>query len=207
MGEYWQDNEPKTGLYPTLNGVDEGAVKFRLTHITELQKYLEREVENYMRCRRRYATAFCALNHGNTVASTLGTIGGGTSVGLLCSGIGAPVGIVLGGVSLGCTLTSFVLNAFSKRVVKKLKKHESISMLAYSKLSSIKLMISRALEDSKISNEEFKQIQLEVDNYKQTKLEIQKKIRKDLTPTEPKKDFLEKDVADLLEKLRVRQQR
>ena len=38
-----------------LPKVNDGGLQFRLKHITDLQKFLESEVDNYSRCKRKYS--------------------------------------------------------------------------------------------------------------------------------------------------------
>jgi hypothetical protein len=69
--------------------------------------------------------------------------------------ITAPIGIALGGVTIGSALIYSALSCEKKNILKKLSKHEKIGMLAVSKLNTINDLISKALNDSFISSEEF----------------------------------------------------
>ena len=74
----------------------------------------------------------------------------------------------------------------------KQQKHISLTALACSKLASLKILISKALEDSKISDSEFKQIQTDFEDYKIQKQAIQNKMKTQTTDIEKiKNDFLE----------------
>ena len=77
---------------------------------------------------------------------------------LIATGVDTPLGIVLGGVSVG-----FGQMLFSKCVAIKLKKRDSLTVLGLAKFSSITLIISKALSDSRISVEEIKHVQSNVD--------------------------------------------
>ena len=148
---------------------------FRLSTITQMQKDLEQELGNYSRTKRKYSSAFNTISHVNTGTAVLSGVLSGTSVGLLATGVGSIAAIPLGGVSafLGiCTLAAGVLN---KKVDKKLQKHTAIVQLITAKLSSFRLIISKALQDSTINDEEFNRLQADYDDYKRQKFELQKK--------------------------------
>ena len=59
-----------------------------------------------------------------------------------------------------------------KADVRKVQKHENIKYTAKTKLSSIAQIVSRALEDEKISDDEFKFILREADSYREQKTTI-----------------------------------
>ena len=111
------------------------------------------------------------VNHAINYVSVLSTVYGVVWVGLITTiGVDAPVEIVLGevGVRLGGVCVG--LNIFCKSIVVKLKKHDSLTALASAKLSSIKLFISKALSESKISVEEINTVQSDVDYTNKTGL-------------------------------------
>jgi len=163
---------------------------FRLQHITKIQKDLQDELNNYSRCRRRYNSAFNTLSNIHSVVS-FGTIAtSATGLGLIVSGIGAPAGIVLEGVSVGCGLGSLLSDLLLKKINKKLQKHTAINQLANSKITSIQKLISTALEDGNISDSDFKMIIDDYENYQTQKQSIQSKI-KNTDITSIKNHFLE----------------
>ena len=80
--------------------------------------------------------------------------------------------------SVGIASTSFTLiisltTGITKKVLSitrnKMKKHDKILMLAKSKLSSIKTLVSQTLIDLEISHEEFVTISKERDKYEKMK--------------------------------------
>ena len=162
---------------------------FRLQHITKIQKDLQDEINNYSRCRRRYNSAFNTLSNIHSAVS-FGTIAtSSTGLGLIATGVGAPAGIALAGVSVGFGITSLMSDIFLKKINKKLQKHIAISQLANSKITSIQKLISTALEDGSISDSDFKKITDDYENYQTQKQNIQSKMR--TNPTDLKKHFLE----------------
>ena len=163
---------------------------FRLQHITKIQKDLQDELNNYSRCRRRYNSAFNAVSNIHSAVS-LGTIAtSSTGLGLIATGIGAPAGIALAGVSVGCGIGSLVSDFILKKINKKLQKHISISQLANSKITSIQKLISTALEDGNISDSDFKKIVDDYENYQSQKQSIQSKSKTENLDS-VKKHFLE----------------
>ncbi|WP_375657710.1 hypothetical protein, partial [Bartonella sp. CL32QHWL-1] len=132
----------------------------------------------------------------------------------LAGAITAQIGLALGGVTLTTTLFSTVLSFHKKRIVRKIEKHEKISQLAISKLNTINDLVSKALNDSHISSEEFSLIIGEKEKYVLLKNGIRKKQREIITKESNvdvetlKKTFLEegKKLAqtEMLEKLKAK---
>ena len=185
-------------LYPVLEESAPEGEQFRLAHIRDIQRQLETELEKYARVRRKYASIYSGLSNVNTGATTGAVVAGSVGAGLLGTGLGIPASLILSIVAVGFGGASVVTSVVMKKIVKKLEKHEAISTLASSKLSSLKLTISKALEDLKISGEEFKRVQIDFDDYKTKKSSIQTKSRaeysKPIDIDDLKKEFLEKGI-------------
>ena len=178
MANLLKEGLENTNIYPTVPTapyLPEDTKTFRLTNITEMQRALEADLSRYMKAKRRYSCVFNTISHVNSGVSTASALGAGTSVGLLASGIGAGVSVVLGGVSAALGVTSLGLTSANKKVMLKLQKHTAIVQLVTAKLSSFKLIISKALDDSDITDEEFKRLQADYDDYKRQKFDLQKK--------------------------------
>ena len=79
-------------------------------------------------------------------------ITGGISIAAFASGVGLPVGIALSGTSLLFPLTIAITRKSSKTFTVKQEKHDSIKLLAQSKLDSIANIISKAMQDGNISS-------------------------------------------------------
>ena len=102
-----------------------------------------------------------------------------TSVGLAASGVGllstfiaAPVAIGLHAGTILCALLGAGGKFVGRRLQAKAGKHDLIRALAESKLNTIADCISVALNDDKITEEEFRLVLSEVDKYNQMKNEI-----------------------------------
>ena len=79
--------------------------------------------------------------------------------------VGIPVGIAGASLTLIFTVTTRVVKKLLNITRKKKKKHNKIIALARSKLNIIETLISRALTDFDISQEEFSKIIYEKNNY------------------------------------------
>ena len=78
----------------------------------------------------------------------------------------------LAGVATVCGLASVGFAATSKRLNRKVTKHEKIYMLALAKRNSVNELVSQALADKQISDIEFRIITREVEKYHELKAEI-----------------------------------
>ena len=79
----------------------------------------------------------------------------------------------LGAIGLICGILSVFTGAVAKKVSHKVNKHEQTVAICQSKVNSIKDRISKALNDNKISDEEFHNIISELDKYNEMKRDIQ----------------------------------
>ena len=103
---------------------------------------------------------------------TLSFISSASGVGTALSGVGLPAGASLGAIGLICGILSVLTGAVAKKVSHKVNKHEQTIAICQSKVNSIKDRISKALNDNKISDEEFHNIISEVDKYNEMKRDI-----------------------------------
>ena len=78
----------------------------------------------------------------------------------------------LGFTAVAAGVFSVISSAVSKILLKKVEKHQQIKLIAAAKLSSVNGLVSRALQDSHISNEEFQIILQEMESYRDHKSQI-----------------------------------
>ena len=116
---------------------------------------------------------------GANIADRIDTALSVTSVGLTASGVGllstiiaAPVAFGLQAGTIVCGLLRGGGKLVGRRLQAKARKHDLIHGLAESKLNTIADSISVALNDDKITAEEFRLIPSEVDKYNRMKAEI-----------------------------------
>ena len=100
-----------------------------------------------------------------------------TGFGVVASPALPCVAAVFGLFSAGCTVVS-------KRLERKVTKHEKIYTLALAKLDSVSELVSKALTDKRISDSEFTIILREVKKYHELKAVIRDGVKK--TKTENK---------------------
>ena len=86
--------------------------------------------------------------------------------------IGIPVGIADSSLTLIFTISTGINKSLLKVTKKREKKHNKIIALAKSKLNTIDTLLSSALNDSKISHEEFTDIITEKNIYENIKENI-----------------------------------
>ena len=89
-----------------------------------------------------------------------------------------PISIVLALTGLFLGIGSAVIHKTQKVFDSKAKKHDKIKILAESKLNTISGIVSKSIEDSHISHQEYQLILKEVEHYRKTKEEIRTKSKK-----------------------------
>ena len=102
---------------------------------------------------------------------------GGISIAAFASGVGLPIGIVLSGTSVLLSLTTVITLKSFKTFTVKQEKHDSIKLLAQSKLDSIANIISHAIQDGDIFTTEFHKVLLEVENIANLRLILGTRLR------------------------------
>ena len=156
------------GIYPPLKSGE----THRLQHVAEVRFRLEKE-------RDFRASMYKKYRRGANVVDGIDTALSVTSVGLAASGvvllstiIAAPVALGLEAGAIVCGLLGAGGKFVGRRLQARARKHDLIRGLAESKLNTIADRISVALNDDKITEEEFRLIFSEIDKYNQMKREI-----------------------------------
>ena len=159
-------------LYPTHELTQLNAEDFRLKKINDLLKELSDEAEHYRQVAKKYKRSHTMVH---TSAVGLGSLSVGLSSGVLATaltGFGIVASPALAGVATVCGLASVGFAAASKRLNRKVTKHEKIYTLALAKRNSVNELVSQALADKQISDVEFRIITREVEKYHKLKVEI-----------------------------------
>ena len=159
-------------LYPMQELTQLNAEDFRLKKINDLLKELSDEVEHYRQVAKKYKRSHSMVH---TSAVGLGSLSVGLSSGALATaltGFGIVASPVLAGVATLCGLGSVGFAAGSKRLERKVAKHEKIFTLAQAKRNSVNELVSQALADKQISDVEFRIITREVEKYHELKAAI-----------------------------------
>ena len=166
-----QTQQPQT-LYPTHELAQLSAEDFRLKKINDLLKELSDEAEHYRQVAKKYKRTH-SIVHRSAVG--LGSLSVGLSSGALATaltGFGIMASPALAGVATVCGLSSVGFTFASKRLERKVTKHEKIYTLALAKRNSVNELVSQALADKQISDVEFRIINREVEKYHALKAEI-----------------------------------
>ena len=191
---------PAQPLYPTHELTQLNAEDFRLKKISDLLKELSDETEHYRHVAKKYKRSH-SIVHRSAVG--LGSLSVGLSSGALATaltGFGIVASPALAGVATVCGLASVGFAVVSKRLNRKVIKHEKIYTLAIAKQNSINELISKALEDKSISDAEFRIISREVEKYHELKASIRAGVTK--TPNEVATQTQAPDLEKLKEELR-----
>ena len=113
----------------------------------------------------------------DTSLITSTVITAGISIAAFVSGVGLPVGIALSWASLLLFLATVITRKSFKIFTVKQEKHDSIQLLAQSKLDRIANTISQAMQDGDISNSQFHKLLQEVEKYCKLKADIRNQAK------------------------------
>ena len=142
---------------------------FHLDEMMKIENYFHEEINQRKSCSKKLSKYVAAFDYIDKILIVLSATTGGVSIISFTSIIGAPVGIASASFTLIFSLTTGIVKKLLNITRNKKKKHDKILMLAKSKLNSIETLISQALIDMEISNEEFVTILKEKDRYEKMK--------------------------------------
>ena len=183
-----------TCKYSSATSTDSGTT-FRLQQISEIKSFLEKEIEYRRAIYMKYKKAFNIMTYIGHASAVISAGSGAVSLTSLSNILAAPIGFTLGGIAIASTAVAFGLNFGKKKILQKIEKHEKISTLAVSKLNTINDLVSKAISDSHISQEEFALILREKEKYIEMRNAVRRKHIETNTSTsdveELKKTFLE----------------
>ena len=134
------------------------ANKYRLDEINKIKEYFDNEIKerkDIIKKLNKYLVSFDYLDKTFiTLSASFGTL----SIASYAAVVGIPVGIADSSLTLIFTIGTGINKSLLKVTKKRKKKHNKIIALAKSKLNMIDTLLSSALDDSKISHEEFTNI-------------------------------------------------
>ena len=177
-----QSAGPSAPLYPDISEprvVD--VTTFRLQKICDTQKTFENEIEHYTRVSKKYKRTQAVFQNTAVTTGMLSVILSSSSLASALTGIGVVVAAPLAGVSAVLGAISAVSTGLRKHFTQKVAKHENTVTLAQSKLNSVSELVSKALVDGAISDQEFSLIIREIEKYHEMKAEIRQRTK----PIEP----------------------
>ena len=166
-------NESNSIERNSLEAIDETVLseqkKFRLSEIIEIENYFYQEINQRKSCSKKLDEYVTAFDYIDKILIVLSATSSGVLIISFTSIVGAPVGIASVSLTLIISLTTGIVKKLLNITRNKKKKHDKILMLAKSKLNSTETLISQALMDQDISNEEFVTILKEKDKYEKMK--------------------------------------
>ena len=146
--------------------------KYRLDEINKIRDYFNNEIKkrkDIMKKLNKYLVSFHYLDKiFITLLASFGTL----SIASYASVVGIPAGITGASLTLVFTIGTGISKSLLKLTEKRKKKHNKIIVLAKNKLNMIDTLLSRALNDSEISHEEFTNIINEAKFYENIKENI-----------------------------------
>ena len=148
---------------------------YKLKHIKDVQFELKRNLEIRNSLRKRYNNLNNTLDYSNYALNTISFVSGVSSVSLLTTIALIPVSVILGGVSAGCGVASIISSKLNKKFKHKQDKHRDISNLCENKLNTINSILSKALKDGVVTEEEFELILKEEKHFRKRKENIRNK--------------------------------
>ena len=139
----------------------------------DVQNELEREANHYRQVAKKIEKKTYTIAHASAfglgpVTAALSSAGIATAV----TGIGAFASVPLGAVAAIAGVSSTLLTGFSKKIQHKLTKHEKLYTLTVTKKNTVSELVSKALNDNKISDSEFYLVLRELEKFHELKAAI-----------------------------------
>ena len=129
--------------------------EFRLKNIERTRNYLIKEINQNELMIKKYKKVYRVLNYIEHLLMLVSTVTGCVSISAFTSLVGIPVGITSYGIVLKVCIITAGIEKYKSIIKKKKKKHDKIVLLVISKFNNIEVLISKALNDSNISHDEF----------------------------------------------------
>jgi len=165
--------------------------------INEISATLHSEIDHYRAVTKKYKRTKKFVNWGAGGSSALSFVFSSASFGSAISVIGLPATIPLGGVAGGFALVSSGLIVASKKIDSKIKKHQEIVTLAIAKRDTVDRLLSKAMRDNRVSDDEFQLIMDEHSQYNVLKGAVRAKLTR--KPSSPNLDKIKKKIRGEVE--------
>jgi hypothetical protein len=177
---------------------------FRLHKINLILSELGQQTKHYEAVKKKYAKTRSVFYTLGVSCGTLSAILSGSGLPVTLTGPGAIVGIPLGTLGGILGLVSAVCATATKKLSKKISKHERTVQLAKAKANTVAGLVSKALRDGHVDDREFEIILAEDNKYMEMKGEIRQRnqieVVKDLSE-ESRKKIYEEAKKELRQKL------
>ena len=143
--------------------------KFRQSEIIRVENYFHQKINQRESCCKKLIKYVTAFDYIDKILIILKATSSGVCIISSASVDGAPVGIASASFTLIFSLKTEIIKKLQSIARNKKKKHDKILMLAKGKLDSIETLISKALIDMEISDEEFNAIISKKQKYERMK--------------------------------------
>ena len=150
--------------------------KYRLDEINKIKEYFDNEIKERKDIIKKLNKFIVSFDYLDKIFITLSTSFGTLSIASHATVVGIPVDIAGSSLTLIFTIDTGINKSLLQLTKKRKKKHNKIITLAKSKLNTIETLLSSALNDSKISHEEFTNIITEKNIYENIKDITEEKI-------------------------------
>ena len=157
--------------------------KYRLDEINKIRDYFSNEIKERKDIIKKLNKYLVSFDYLDKIFIALSASFGMLSIASYASVVGTPAGIAGSSLTLIFTIGTGISKSLLKVTKKRKKKHNKIIALAKSKLSDIETLLSSALNDSKISHEEFTSIITEKNIYENIKENIKNTIESPELPS------------------------
>ena len=144
----------------------------RLNEINQVKYYFNDEINERKNIIKKLNKYLVTLDYLDKIFITLSASFGTLSVTAQATVLGIPLGITGASLTLLFTISTGINKSLLQLTKKRKKKHNKIMTLAKNKLNMIDTLLSSALNDSKISHEEFSNIITEKNMYENIKENI-----------------------------------
>ena len=146
--------------------------KYRLDEINKIKEYFDNEIKERKHIIKKLNKYLVSFDYLDKIFITLSASFGTLSIASYAAVVGIPVGIADSSLILIFTIGTGINKLLLKVTKKRKKKHNKIIALAKSKLNAIETLSSSALNDPRISHEEFTNIITEKNIYENIKEDI-----------------------------------
>ena len=145
---------------------------YRLNEINKVKDYFNDEINERKNIVKKLNKYIATLDYLDKIFSTLSASFGTFSMTAHATVLGIPLGITGASLTLLFTTSTGINKSLLQLTKKRKKKHNKITTLAKNTLNMIDTLLSSAINDSKISHEEFSNIITEKNMYENIKENI-----------------------------------
>ena len=166
-------------LYPQLHTQQIDGNNFRLSRSCKVLEALESQVVHYENVRKKYNRARNIFTQVGAATGFLSVVFSAGGLGTGLTGVGLPIGISLGALGGFFGIASIGCGLALKRLSIKVSKHEQTVALAKAKTNTVSGLVSKALTDNEVSDNEFALIIAEKEKFNSLKQGIRQRYRKE----------------------------